>query len=74
MQNLGKDSGTVIDKSSEKVVFPQHRESVHCPTFCQEIRALNAFGPSEKVVELGPGPEVWCLPPLLYGYHDWQPT
>lgn len=74
MQYLWKGPRTVINKSPEKVVFPQHWESIHCPAFRQEIRALDAFGPGKEVVEFGAGPEVWCLPPLLYWYHDGQPA
>ena len=71
---MWKELYTVVDESSEKVVFAQHRESIHCPALRQEIRALNAFGPSKEVVEFRAGPEVRCLPPLLHGYHDGQPV
>lgn len=68
------DPHTIINESPKKVVLPQHWESIHCATFRQEIRALDAFRPSKEVVEFGTSPEVWRLPPLLYGNHDGQPT
>ena len=74
MRDLEESHYTVVDKSPKKVVFPQHWERIHCPAFCQEIRTFNAFGPSKEVVEFSTSPEVWRLPPLLYGDHDGQPT
>ena len=74
MRDLRMDPRTVVDESPEKVVFPQHRESIHRPALCQEVRALNAFRPSKEVVELGTSPEVRRLPPLLYGNHNGQPA
>jgi hypothetical protein len=66
-------STIVVDKSAEKALLLEHRECIESLATGQEVGAFNVLRTSEEVVELGAGPEVGSLPPLLDGNHDREP-
>ena len=66
-------STVVVDQGAEKALFLQHGECVKSLAAGQEVGAFDVLSASEEVVELGAGPEVGSLPPLLDGNHDREP-
>lgn len=61
---------TVVDQSANQSFLLQHGECVQCLALGHEVRAFNVLRTSEEIVELGTGPEVRSLPPLLERNHN----